>query len=84
MVKLIAIEIRIDFHPLFWMACCSHEWLAAGQIISRDVPTQTEKRNQYLNKLITNILMKTTFHVKEKDLKLIKATERWKQDCDQK
>jgi len=75
MVKLIAIDITIDFHPLFWMACCSHEWLAACQIISRDVPTQTEKRNQYLNKLITNILMKTTFHVKEKDLKLIKATE---------
>lgn len=62
MVKLTAVEIRIDFHTVFWMACCSYEQRAAGRIILRDVPKQRENRNQYLNKLITNILMKTTFY----------------------
>lgn len=26
MVKLIAIEIRIDFHTVFWMACCRPDY----------------------------------------------------------
>lgn len=65
-MKVIAIEIGIDFHTVFWNTWYSKNSVllasAEGWIILRDVPKQTENNNKYLNKLTTNILMGTTFY----------------------
>lgn len=51
MVKVIAIEIGIDFHTVFWSAWCSKNSVlqasAEGWIILGNVPKQTENNNKY-------------------------------------
>lgn len=83
-MKVIAIEIGIDFHTVFWNTWYSKNSVllasAEGWIILRDVPKQTENNNKYLNNSTTNILWEQ--HFTERNLKSVEATQGWKRDCD--